>query len=321
MSGRSAQAEGPIAPAILDEAAAWLVQLHCGEQTEADRQACARWRQLSSEHAQAWERAERLLARLGGLPPELAMSALGRDRGQGRRRALKQLAMLAGATPFAWVAWRQQPWQPWLADRSTAVGELHESELPDGSQLMLNTDSAIDLRFDAERRRLHLLRGELLLSVRDDARPFGVAVAAGTLLTREARFSLRERGDQAHLVVLEGSVRVVPREGGAVRVEAGNQGVFDSRAVGPLSIADGTAVSWSRGMLMADRMPLAEFVTELGRYRRGVLRVAPELAELAVSGAFPVRDRDRSLAMLEATYSLRVRRLTSYWISLEPMYG
>lgn len=310
-----------IAPAILDEAAAWLVQLHCGQQSEADRQACAHWRQLSREHALAWERAERLMARLGSLPPELALPTLAREGNPARRRALKQLAVLLGAAPLTWAACSQAPWRPWLADRSTAVGELRESELPDGSRLTLNTDSAVDLRFDAERRRLRLLQGELLLSVRDEARPFGVEVGAGTLLAREARFSLHERGAQARLVVLEGSVRVVPRDGAAVRVDAGRQGLFDARAVGPLTTADASAVAWARGMLMADRMPLGDFVVELSRYRRGVLRCAPELAGLAISGAFPVRDIDRSLGMLEATYALRVRRLTRYWISLEPVVG
>lgn len=49
-------------------------------------------------------------------------------------------------------------------------------------------------------------------------------------------------------------------------------------------------------MLMADRMPLAEVLAELARYRRGLLRCDPQLARLAVSGAYPLLDLRRTLA-------------------------
>ncbi|WP_370661586.1 FecR/PupR family sigma factor regulator [Massilia aquatica] len=35
----------PIAPRILEQAATWLAQLHSGEASDADRAACARWRE------------------------------------------------------------------------------------------------------------------------------------------------------------------------------------------------------------------------------------------------------------------------------------
>ncbi len=81
---------------------------------------------------------------------------------------------------------------------------------------------------------------------------------------------------------------------------------------------DGLPDAWTRGMLMADRMPLAEVLAELARYRRGVLRCDPQLARLAVSGAYPLLDLRRTLGMLQATYPLKVRGVTDYWISLVP---
>ena len=45
---------------------------------------------------------------------------------------------------------------------------------------------------------------------------------------------------------------------------------------------------------MADRMPLAEVLAELARYRRGLLRCDPQLARLAVSGAYPLLDLRRT---------------------------
>lgn len=310
--------EAPIGGAILDEAAAWLMQLHSGESSEADRIACAQWRQRSAEHARAWERAERLLTRLGGLPPELAGPALGRAPDASRRRALKQLGLLLAATPVVWAGWQGAP-REWLADRSTAIGEQQRVALPDGSQLTLNTDSAVNLCFAAERRQIALLQGEILVESPSAASSaLQVSTAQGLLNVQSARFSVRQDDGRTRLAVLEGAVQVQPRQGAALLVQAGQGGVFDARGQVTRTQADAGVVAWTRGMLMADRMPLAEFAAELARYRRGIVRCDPQVAGLLISGAYPLLNRERTLAMLQATYPVRVSAMTGYWITLTP---
>jgi transmembrane sensor len=64
-------------------------------------------------------------------------------------------------------------------------------------------------------------------------------------------------------------------------------------------------------------MPLGEWVAELGRYRRGVLRCDPAVAGLRVSGAFPLDDTDRALQLLADTFPVRHVWRTRYWVSVE----
>ena len=72
-------------------------------------------------------------------------------------------------------------------------------------------------------------------------------------------------------------------------------------------------------MLMADKMRLADFVAELTRYRRGFLRCDPSIADLRISGAFPISDTDRTLNMLVHTYPvLASSHLRGYWVTLSP---
>ena len=69
-------------------------------------------------------------------------------------------------------------------------------------------------------------------------------------------------------------------------------------------------------MLAARNWRLADLVAELARYRRGFLRCDPAVAELRVSGAFPVNDTDAGLRLLEKTLPVRIHRITPYWVTV-----
>ena len=76
-----------VSPKALEQAAEWLVRLQDGA-TSADHAACEQWRSSDPQHALAWERAEKLMSKLGTLPPELAMPVLSRAPAASRRAAM-----------------------------------------------------------------------------------------------------------------------------------------------------------------------------------------------------------------------------------------
>ena len=76
---------------------------------------------------------------------------------------------------------------------------------------------------------------------------------------------------------------------------------------------------WQRqasGVLSVQQMPLAEFVSELGRYRPGLLRCAPEVAGLKVSGTYQLADTGQILQLLTRSLPVRVEYRTRYWVSI-----
>ena len=77
------------------------------------------------------------------------------------------------------------------------------------------------------------------------------------------------------------------------------------------------ADAWTQGMLTVIEWRLADFVSELRRYRPGVLRCADAVADLRLSGAFRVDDTDTLLENLGASLPVKVRYLTRYWVSIE----
>lgn len=309
---------------ILDEAAQWLVVMNDEPVSDNDRRAWLAWRARSPEHEGAWQRAERLLARLGEAPAALAMPALDRPT-KSRRAALAKLAALCIAAPGGLAAWRLAQSEGWTADYRSAAGELRQITLADGSRVRLNTHSAIDLRFDASQRLVVLRSGEIFIETAADPagarRPFRVQTAEGIFEALGTRFNVRQQSGETQLAVLEGAVRATPRRDGADArvIQAGEQTVLQAGVVEPARALDPAITAWTHGMLLADDMRLADVIDELARYRSGILRCSPEIAGLRVSGTFPVGNPQQALAMLEATYPVQIAsRFEGYWTTVLP---
>ncbi|WP_260954373.1 FecR domain-containing protein [Pseudomonas citri] len=318
--------EPPLDPKILEEAADWLMRLSERDLSSSEQAEWECWKVSSPERGRAWSRAQLLQSKLGGLPPSLAMSALDRPSNPERRVALRKLAVLLAVAPTGWGTWKLAQSQQWSADYRTAVGQRRELTLADGSRLTLNTATAIDVLFDVNQRLIKLREGEILVQTAPDvssqARPFLVSSQDGLMQALGTRFIVRQMQARTHLAVLDGVVRVEladNRQTAPMLVNAGQRTDFSARAFGPLNPTDRNVTAWTQGMLMADKMRLADFVAELARYRPGFVRCDPAIAELRISGAFPISDTQRSLNMLVQTYPVLVNgHLNGYWVTLSP---
>jgi len=318
---------GGLDPRIVDEAAEWLARLEGGPLDAAGERDLEAWRARSPEHERAWQAARELKALMGRVPKDIGAPVLGRRR-VSRRTVLKSLAGLAVAAPAGWLAWRGSSWAEWTADYRTATGEQRAVDLPDGSRLLLNTATAVDGAFDHAERRLLLRTGEILVETAADpqrpSRPFVVETAHGRIRALGTRFSVREPaapgGGRTWVGVLEGAVRVHPgqSEGGALVLPAGRQAAFDRRAAGAPEALAPSVTAWTRGQIVAERWRLGELTAELARYRHGVLRCDPAVADLRISGVFQVDATDRALGIIAETLPVEVSSLTRYWVTIGP---
>jgi transmembrane sensor len=69
-------------------------------------------------------------------------------------------------------------------------------------------------------------------------------------------------------------------------------------------------------MLVVDNTRLEDLVHELGRYRRGYLGVAPEIADLRITGSFPLHDTDLALSALLPTLPVQIEQHTPWWVTV-----
>ncbi len=314
---------------LVDAAANWFVRLSSGVVSADEYAAFERWRAASTDHACAWERFETMQqtmrAGTGHLPVALVSSTLRTTRSEllERRRLLKGLAAIGALLPVAYVVRQSSPVQHALADLRTGVGERSTLTLSDGTQLWLNTNSAVDVQFSERERRLWLRDGEIQIATATDAagRPFVVVTTDGSLQPVGTRFTVRRYNDESmtRLDVSEGAVDVRPNGSSEMQRVIAGQGVrFDSRHISsPLPLGNDSG-AWTDGMLGAERMRLADFVAELSRHRRGLLRCDPAVADLRLTGTFPLEDTDRVLAKVAETLPVKVHYRTRYWVTLAP---
>lgn len=305
----------------LKMAAQWFALLCDENVTEHQRQQWQAWHQQNEDHRWAWQRVEALQSQLQGVPGKFSYRTLdqaGRQSTLDRRTLLKSLLLLLGVGG-SWLGFQSPLGRELRADYRTATGEIKPIVLSDGSQLVLNTASAVDVRYSAEKRLILLHSGEISLITGRDDRPFWVESRQGAMRALGTHFLVRENDDQTQLTVLEHAVEAqlaqFPQE--KRRIDAGEQISFSAVAFGQQQAA-GNGDSWTRGVLSVSQWRLDQVLAELARYRHGRLDCDPAIAGLRVSGSFPLREPDRALLLLSQTLPIRLQSFTRYWLKVVP---
>ncbi|HSX85487.1 MAG TPA: FecR domain-containing protein [Cellvibrio sp.] len=306
----------------IDEAADWLARIHGNALSEEETKAWEQWLKQSPEHQRVWQRAEQLARQFGRIEPTLGLPVLDRPR-PSRRKLLGTIAALTVVPSAAWLGTLLFPVNP-LNSYRTAAGERREVLLADGSLVVLNTASALDVKFDHVHRLIEHRSGEIFVETASGNAtltklPFVVATESGRLRALGTRFTVRNDEVGTRVSVFEGAVEVVTRDTLATKiVESGQQLVFTARAVGELSQVQAGSGAWKDGVLYAQGMRLADFTRELARYRPGLLHCSPEVGDLTVSGAFQLADTDNILQLLADTLPVKIDVRTRYWVTIKP---
>jgi transmembrane sensor len=312
----------------LKAATEWYAKLNADSVSEAEQRAFQDWKQASEDNRAAWGRVESVAQQFDGIEPVISKATLLRPAERPispeRRRLLKQLGVVAVVGSIGWTGYRHQPWQTMLADYATSTGEQRDIQLADGSRVVLNTDSAIDIVYNEQSRTIVLLKGEILIETGRGSGshlPFILKTRQGQVRALGTRFSVRDRGRFSTVSVFEGAVAITPASQSIerLRLNAGETATFGSEQVSAASPLPPGSDIWIKGIISVANMPLKDFVAELDRYHRGILRCDPAVENLAVSGAFPVRDIEAVLAGLVRTYPVRVETRTRYWVTLKPI--
>ncbi|TBU96306.1 FecR domain-containing protein [Stutzerimonas kirkiae] len=302
--------------AAIRAAAVWYARLSSGAASQAEEAEWASWHAADPLHQQAWQRIQAVREQVERVPGRIARATLQQRAAYPSRRELLGFVVLLGGA--GWLGWRSDYRQAWQADYRSAVGQRQSHRLADGSSLMLNTDTALDVHFDPQQRLLRLLRGEILVETAADGlqRPFLVETPHGRVQALGTRFTVRCGEQGSEVAVLQRAVLVTTAQGDVQRVAEGQTSRFDGQGISPVENNAPGVAAWQQGSLVVVDRPLHAVLAELSRYRHGILRCDPAIAALNVSGAFPIDDTDLALAALESGLGLQAVRRTRYWVTL-----
>ena len=299
------------------EAAEWHVRLGERPVSAASLAEFKTWR-ASPENADAYQRLETLWRTTGSLSSDADIQSLSRETlkasrpraSRASRKALVSFAAIATVTAIAVIS--LFVWLPSRGVYATAVGEQEIVRLADGSEIKLDTDTRLRVRFAPSERHILLERGQALFVVAHDAdRPFRVSAGETVVTALGTTFDVRRDTDGARVTLVVGSVAVTdgPAAGArSWRLAPGQQVRTALPDAAPLAVDAALATSWSERRLIFRSTPLREAVAEVNRYlpRKIVLDAGPA-EHIAVNGVFTTGDREAFVAATTDLFGLKAR--------------
>ncbi|MFK0034693.1 FecR domain-containing protein [Pseudomonas monteilii] len=306
----------------LRHAAQWFAHLSAKPDDPALHAQWQHWHSRSAEHEWAWQQLTELQARLGRMPQQLAWDVMEkstlRESGPNRRTLLKGLLLGAGASSLAWQGYGVAP--KWMADITTRIGEQRQEVLADGTLLVLDTDTALDVVFNASTRLLILRAGEVHVTTGKDSRPFLVRSAQGELRALGTRFAVRQLDGLTRLSVYQHAVAVRPeRVADEAVIEQGQSVTFDRQRLLDTQALKSGEEAWAQGRLVVEGWRLDRLVDELQRYCPGYLGCAAEVSHLRVSGSYLLGDIELTLNTIARSLPVRIQQRTRYWTRILPV--
>lgn len=303
---------------LSDQAIEWVILLHSGSATEADKQQACEWQNRSPAHQQAYQEAEQLWQEMGqAIQPAKRIPQ--------KTNKLPRVAIGLATSILITVLISQffTITDFWLSDYHTAVGEQQNITLSDGSQVILNTDTALKIDWQADKRHIKLLHGQAQFTVAKDVnRPFEVETDDAVVKALGTVFDVLDEKLDTRVTVVEHAVSIkAPQDADYdtnMRIEAGQQARYSRNnrleKLETINLKQNTA--WQRGKLLVKNQALAEVIADLNRYYPGkILLTDDKLSQLRVSGAFPLNDYLTVMAMLEQSLPLKIRHIT-HWVTL-----
>ena len=318
---------------IAEQAGAWFVANQEGSLDNAGRAAFVAWLKSSPMHIEEYLGVA-LLAR--DLPaaaedPEFSIESLVAEAcsaNDDKVAYLERPAYMPQLSTWRWqpiaamaaaivlvvtaVIWGSQSWwQNTAVAYETARGEQGTWQLADGSEIRLNTDSAVSVRYSNTERLVELTRGEAHFQVvHDSSRRFRVTAGTVETIAIGTRFDVYRQGTAVLITVTEGRVSVVAGQR-QQRVDANYQLCVGAGGIRGEAVPVDTeqALAWLHHRIAFELRPLGDVADEFNRYGSLPLEIPdPELRALRISGVFDAGDLDSFVAFMETLDGVRVER-------------
>ncbi|MNN02188.1 fec operon regulator FecR [compost metagenome] len=245
---------------------------------------------------------ERVASREALLAEGKAMTARRRKAGKAAKASLLSL-LVAGSLWWLDPAWHTEQVR-------VAVGAQRELVLADGSQVLLDSGSRLQIERRLRSRQLELFEGQARFTVVHADAPFIVHSQGVRVRDIGTVFDVRSDVRGVRVGVLEGAVEVGIGHGTVQPLRAGQQLLAAAGELGEVqAVASGAMEAWRSSVLRFDGTPLRDAIVDLQRYSEVPLQLADERTRgLRLSGEFDSRQVRALLEQLPAVLPVTVVR-------------
>jgi transmembrane sensor len=237
----------------------------------------------------------------------------------------------------------------------TRAGERRVVTLADGSQIALDSQSEVTVRYSAHARELVLVSGQARFDVAHDIeRPFSVTADGHKVVATGTAFNVDLLGSDLLVTLIEGHVVVLPQRAGTqafesaptvpssgnsslratrgtpdpgfsdrIALEAGEQLVISSSALPSVTRVNvDHATAWESGRLIFEDERLSTVVARVSRYgARPILLDDEQISSLRISGVFHEGDVEGFVSTLVSYLPVRAEQAKDGSVRLSSRKG
>ena len=263
------------------------------------------WRTSAPEHDAAYRKALKVW-RLSGealsLPHEPAPSPSPvLMPAPAPRHLRRRKRSLIGAAVAACAVFMLLPdWQTLRADFHSPTAEHRDITLSDGSHVLLDSDSLVDVQFDPQQREVTLLRGQAFFSVKSEPdRAFFVNAGQVRVRVTGTAFAVSVENGEVQVSVESGTVAVkTPTAPEPASLHHGDHLSY-SAADNQTRLAqwpNESIAPWRRWQLVAVDQSVEDVIKQLRRYQPGLILLTDKaLGQRRITAALNLRDPKRAL--------------------------
>jgi transmembrane sensor len=206
---------------------------------------------------------------------------------------------------------------------ATTKGQTSSIYLNDGSNLILNTNGRVHVRYSGQERLLRLEQGELSIQVAHDvSRPLSVITGQSVVQAVGTAFNVKLHDNrEVEVIVTDGVVRVKELAANdddraigrlpdtAMTVSKGEKVTLNRRKEVAVKLDDAdlaVALGWRQGNLIFRGETLEEALAEVARYTDTQFEIADaDIRNKQIAGLFKVGDIPGLLSALEKNFQIR----------------
>lgn len=198
------------------------------------------------------------------------------------------------------------------------IGEKIEKVLPDGTFIILNSDTKIDYRKDLQKKELRevWIKGEAFFKVAKmkGGIPFVVHTDQFEVIVTGTQFNLNSNEKESSILLTEGSVTIKTKSGKEIKLLPGDYFIEDNNGdkiaeKKSIETKPEAVLGWLDKHIVFENTPISQVAKEIElRYKITVKMESQKIANKTITGILPNDNLDVLLQSLEATTDFVIRK-------------